>query len=74
VDFASVHAFLLDKIYKEWILLDYLAPRPDDGAGTFEQSIAHNKEYLVKVLHVNTLGPTVLGQSACEYACVAAAH
>ena len=74
VDFASVHAFLLDKKYKGWILLDYLAPRPEDGTGSFEQTIAHNKDYLVKVLHVNTLGPTVLGQSACEYACVAAAH
>lgn len=70
VDFAPIHAFLLGKKYKGWILLDYLAPRPEDGVGSFEQSIARNKDYLVNVLHVKTLGPTVPGQSACQYACV----
>lgn len=71
VDFAAIHAFLQEQKYKGWILLDYLAPKPDEGVGTFEQSIAHNKDYLVNVLRVKTLGPTVLGQSACQYACEA---
>ena len=70
VDFAPIHAFLLGKKYKGWILLDYLAPKPEDGVGSFEQSIARNKDYLVNVLHVKTLGPTVLGLSDCQYACV----
>jgi len=71
VDFSPIHAYLLDRKYKGWILLDYLAPKPEEGTGTFEQSIAHNKDYLVNVLRVKTLGATVLGQSACEYACLA---
>jgi inosose dehydratase len=70
VDFAPIHAFLLGQKYEGWILLDYLAPTPEDRVGSFEQSIAHNKNYLVNVLHVTTLGPTVLGQSACQFACV----
>ena len=73
VDFARIHAFLLDRKYKGWILLDYLAPRPGDETGTFEQSIAHNKDYLINVLNVRTLHPSVLGQSSCEYACIAGA-
>ena len=72
VDFAAIHAFLLGEKYKGWVLLDYLAPRQGDGTGTFEQSIAHNKNYLVKVLHVTTLGPTTTGKSACEYGCMTA--
>jgi sugar phosphate isomerase/epimerase len=71
VDFPAIHAFLLGKKYKGWILLDYLPPRPGDGIGSFEQSIAHNKNYLVDVLKVKTLGPTVLGHSSCEYGCMA---
>jgi inosose dehydratase len=74
VDFVPIHAFLLAKKYKGWILLDYLAPTPEDGVGTFEQSIAHNKDYLVNVLHVKSLDPTVLGQSACQYACETSPH
>ena len=70
VDFPALHAFLLRKKYQGWILLDYLPPQPSDGIGTFEQSIAHNKNYLVDVLKVKTLGPTVLGHSACEYGCM----
>ena len=73
VDFAPIHAFLLAKKYKGWILLDYLAPRPGDGTGTFEQSIARNKDYLVNVLNVRTLRPSVLGHSSCQYACMAGA-
>ena len=70
MDFPAIHAFLRGKKYKGWILLDYLPPRPSDNIGTFEQSIARNKEYLVKVLGVNTLGPTEPGYSSCEYGCM----
>lgn len=70
VDFPPIHAFLLGKKYKGWILLDYEAPRPSEGIGTFEDTILHNKNYLVDVLHVRTLRPAVLGHSACAYRCV----
>jgi inosose dehydratase len=73
VDFPAIHAFLLGKKYKGWILLDYLPPRPDDGIGTFEETIAHNKDYLVNVLGVKGLRPTVRGHSACDYGCLATA-
>jgi sugar phosphate isomerase/epimerase len=69
VDFPAIHAFLLAQKYKGWILLDYLAPRPSDKIGTFEETIAHNKDYLVNVLNVRSLGPTRLGHSSCQYSC-----
>jgi inosose dehydratase len=72
VDFPALHAFLLGRKYSGWILLDYEAPRPGDGQGTLEQSILHNKNYLVDVLQVTTLGASHPGQSKCEYKCTAA--
>ena len=71
VDFPTLHAFLLGRKYKGWILLDYEAPRLGDGQGTLEQSILHNKRYLVDVLHVTTLGAGRAGQSKCLYKCTA---
>jgi sugar phosphate isomerase/epimerase len=70
VDFPPIHSFLLGKKYNGWILLDYEAPRPSEGIGTFEDTILHNKNYLVSVLHVNTLKPAVIGHSACAYSCI----
>ncbi len=67
VDFPSIHKFLLGKKYKGWIVLDYGGPGL--GEGTLENSLLHNRNYLVDVLHVSTLKPPVLGQSACEYTC-----
>jgi inosose dehydratase len=72
VDFPALHTFLLGRKYQGWILLDYEAPRLGDGQGTLEQSILHNKNYLVNVLHVTTLGPSHPGQSKCEFKCAAA--
>jgi inosose dehydratase len=72
VDFPTLHTFLLGRKYSGWILLDYEAPRLGDSQGTLEQSILHNKNYLVNVLHVTTLGPSHPGQSKCEYQCTAA--
>ncbi len=72
VDFPALHAFLIGRKYKGWILLDYEAPRPGDGQGTLEQCVLHNKNYLVDVLHVTTLGPSHPGRSKCEYKCTAA--
>ncbi len=72
VDFPALHAFLIGRKYQGWILLDYEAPRPGDGQGTLEQSVLHNKNYLVDVLQVTTLGPSHPGQSKCEFKCTAA--
>jgi inosose dehydratase len=71
VDFPALHRFLLGKQYRGWILLDYEAPRPGDGQGTLEESAIHNKNYLVDMLHVTTLGPSHPGQSRCTYKCTA---
>jgi inosose dehydratase len=72
VDFPALHAFLIGRKYRGWILLDYEAPRQGDGQGTLEQSIMHNKDYLVNVLQVRTLGPSRPGQSNCRYNCTPA--
>lgn len=69
VAFPSIHEFLLGMKYRGWILLDYEAPKPSDGIGTFEDTILHNKNYLVDVLRVSTLKPAVTGHSACAYGC-----
>jgi hypothetical protein len=67
VDFPAIHKYLEDKKYKGWIVLDYGWPRA--GEGTLENYLLHNRNYLVDALHVTTLKPPVLGQSACEYTC-----
>ena len=69
VDFPAIHDFLLGMKYRNWVLLDYEAPKPSDGIGTFEDTILHNKNYLADVLRVSTLKPAVTGQSACTYGC-----
>jgi inosose dehydratase len=72
VDFPAIQAMLLKRGYKGWISLDFDAPRPGDGTGTLEDNLKANRDYLVNVLHVSTLGPVKLGRSACEYECAAA--
>jgi sugar phosphate isomerase/epimerase len=67
VDFPAVHKIVLQRKYAGWISLDYDAPRP--GEGTLEGNLLVNRNYLVNALHVKTLGPAVLGKSACEYVC-----
>jgi inosose dehydratase len=69
VDLPAIHKMLLARQYKGWISLDYDAPRPGDGTGTIEQNIVANKNYLVNVLQVTTLGPTIRGKSACDIQC-----
>ena len=69
VDLPAIHKMLLARRYRGWISLDYDAPRPGDGTGTIEDNIIANKKYLVDVLHVNSLGPTIAGKSTCDIQC-----
>ena len=71
VDFPAIHRMLLAHQYKGWISLDFDAPRP--GEGMLEENLYSNRKYLTDVLHVNTLGPARLGQSACLTQCQAPA-
>jgi inosose dehydratase len=74
VDFPAIHAMLLRRNYRGWISLDFDAPRPGDGTGTIEDNIRANRDYLIKVLHVTSLGPVKAGGSQCEYECAPAAN
>jgi sugar phosphate isomerase/epimerase len=67
VDLPAIHKIVLGHNYRGWISLDYDAPRP--GEGRLEENLLINRNYLVNVLHVTTLGPVKAGQSACEYVC-----